>query len=245
MLMFSTDVSTSLCCSVLFSHISFQRKYGHPDRFPQTYLSADMWALNFWAIPTISFGINLVYQLLPSGTDILLAEPLRSPEVNSLGWRYTLLNGLIAAHITLWVGRAVSEQPIPGIQTAAVTVFTILSSSFAWWCYRIVKRQWTDRGFGENFSCRLSTYVVRSLADLGTSLVLVHIPLSIITAWLSGMVIVNLFESFGVDSRTHAPGAWTKLFVLLGLAAILSIGKGVEVICGPQGMGLTGLLWCL
>jgi len=45
----------------------------------------------------------------------------------------------------------------------------------------------------------------------------VHLPFSLWHGWTTVLVILSLFQAFGVDAHTHPAGVWTKIFVFLAL----------------------------
>ena len=47
--------------------------------------------------------------------------------------------------------------------------------------------------------------------------IFVHLPFSLWHGWTTVLVILSLFQAFGVDAITHPAGVWTKIFVFLAL----------------------------
>jgi hypothetical protein len=47
--------------------------------------------------------------------------------------------------------------------------------------------------------------------------VLVHLPFSLYHGWTTVLVVLSLFEAFGVNALTTPAGIWTKIFVFIAL----------------------------
>ena len=45
----------------------------------------------------------------------------------------------------------------------------------------------------------------------------VHLPFSLYLGWTNVLVIVGIFDAFGVDALTHKADIWTKVSVFLAL----------------------------
>jgi hypothetical protein len=45
----------------------------------------------------------------------------------------------------------------------------------------------------------------------------VHLPFSLYHGWTTVLVVLSLFEAFGVDALKQRAGIWTKVFVFLAL----------------------------
>jgi hypothetical protein len=54
----------------------------------------------------------------------------------------------------------------------------------------------------------------------------VHLPFSLYHGWTTVIVVISAFQAFGVDSRTHPAGLWTKVFVFLALFFLEATAAG-------------------
>jgi len=107
--------------------------------------------------------------------------------VDGVNWRLPLLGVLNAIYVNLWATK----------HYIVAFIFALLVSSTVTHIYYIVKKH----------------HSAQSLTDE----LFVHLPFSLYHGWTTLLVVLTAFEAFGVDSRTHKAGIWTKLFVFLAL----------------------------
>ena len=91
-------------------------------------------------------------------------------------------------------------------------------------------------------------YIVRrnhASTSLGDE-VFVHLPFSLYHGWTTVLVVLSLFEAFGLDATTHRPGVWTKVFVFLGLF-FLEATAATYAFSAPEGdlAGSIAITWAL
>ena len=76
--------------------------------------------------------------------------------------------------------------------------------------------------------------------------IFVHLPFSLYHGWTTVLVILSLFEAFGVNALTHKAGVWTKVFVFLGLF-FLEATAATYAFSSPEGdlAGSVAIAWAL
>lgn len=73
-----------------------------------------------------------------------------------------------------------------------------------------------------------------------------HLPFSLYHGWTTVLVVLALFEAFGVDARTHPAGVWTEICVFLALL-FLEATAATYAFSSPEGdlAGSIAIAWSL
>ncbi|KZP12358.1 hypothetical protein FIBSPDRAFT_870261 [Athelia psychrophila] len=107
--------------------------------------------------------------------------------VDGVGWKLPLLGVLNAIYVNLWANR----HYIPAF------IFALFVSATVTHIYYTVKKHHSPQS---------------TLDEL-----FLHLPFSLYHGWTTVLVVLSLFEAFGVNALTHTAGVWTKVFVFLAL----------------------------
>ncbi|PFH52042.1 hypothetical protein AMATHDRAFT_57758 [Amanita thiersii Skay4041] len=135
-----------------------------------------------------AFLIWSLIHLLLLGTIIYQFFPTgQKVIVDGVSWRFPLLGLLNAIYVNVWASH----------HYVVAFVFALFVSSAVTHIYYIVKK----RHAPENLSDEL----------------FIHLPFSLYHGWTTVLVVLTAFEAFGVNALEHRAGAWTKVFVFLGL----------------------------
>ncbi|WVN89787.1 uncharacterized protein L203_105017 [Cryptococcus depauperatus CBS 7841] len=106
--------------------------------------------------------------------------------VDSIGWRFALLGLFNSVYIYFWSRHW---------YILAFCLSLLVSASVSQ-IYYIVKKSHSNR---------------ESLGEEA----FIHLPFSLWHGWTIVLVVLSLFEAFGVNAHTHKAGIWTKIFVFL------------------------------
>jgi len=135
-----------------------------------------------------AFLIWTLIHLLLLGTIIYQFTPEgKKVIVDGIHFRFALLGILNATFVNLWA----KHHYIPAF------IFALLVSSTVTHIYYIVKKDYAP-------SCRADE-------------IFIHLPFSLYHGWTTVIVVLAVFEAFGVDALKHPAGIWTKVFVFLAL----------------------------
>jgi len=107
--------------------------------------------------------------------------------IDGISWRFALLAVLNAIYVNLWATH----------HYIVAFIFALLVSSTVTHIYYVVKK------FHEP----------SNIADE----LFIHLPFSLYHGWTTVLVVLTLFEAFGVNAHTQGAGVWTKVFVFLAL----------------------------
>ncbi|PAV14616.1 membrane permease [Pyrrhoderma noxium] len=136
--------------------------------------------------------------------------------IDGVSWRFPLLAVLNAVYVNVWARQ----------YYVVAFIFALLVSSTVTHIYFIVKKNhastsWPDELF-------------------------IHLPFSLYHGWTTVLVILSLFEAFGVNAITHRPGVWTKVFVFLALFFLEATAATYAFSC-PEGdlAGSIAITWSL
>ncbi|KIY43285.1 hypothetical protein FISHEDRAFT_78630 [Fistulina hepatica ATCC 64428] len=129
-----------------------------------------------------------IIHLLLLGTVIYQFFP-RGKEVivDGISWRFALLGVLSSIYVNLWIHAHYTWA----------FIFALFVSSAVTHIYYVVKKHHSPQ----------------SVADE----IFVHLPFSLYHGWTTVLVVVTLFEAFGVNAKKHGAGVWTEIFVFLAL----------------------------
>jgi len=107
--------------------------------------------------------------------------------IDGISWRFPLLAVLTSVYVNVW-----SRQ-----HYVVAFIFALLVSSTVSHIYYVVKKHHA----GSNINDELW----------------IHLPFSLYHGFTTVLIVLSLFEAFGVNALTHPAGVWTKLFVFIGL----------------------------
>jgi hypothetical protein len=107
--------------------------------------------------------------------------------IDGISWRFPLLGVLNAIYVHVWATR----------HYVVAFIFALFVCSAVTHIYYIVKKH----------------HIAENLSDE----IFVHLPFSLYHGWTTFLVVLTVFEAFGVDARKYPAGAWTKTFVFLAL----------------------------
>jgi len=107
--------------------------------------------------------------------------------VDGIGWRFPLLAVLTSIYVN------VRDRQ----HYIVAFVFALLVSSTVSHIYYIVRRKHRSEGINDELW--------------------VHLPFSLYHGFTTVLILLSLFEAFGVNALTTPAGVWTKLFVFLAL----------------------------
>jgi len=107
--------------------------------------------------------------------------------IDGISWRFPLLAVLTSIYVNLWASR----------HYVVAFIFALLVSSAVTHIYYIVKKHHSSQSTPEEL--------------------FIHLPFSLYHGWTTVLIVLSLFEAFGVNSLNTSAGAWTKAFVFLAL----------------------------
>jgi len=107
--------------------------------------------------------------------------------IDGISWRFPLLGILNAIYVNLWSSH----------HYIVAFIFALFVSSTVTHIYYVVKKHYAPQS--------------------GWDELLVHLPFSLYHGWTTVLVVLSLFEAFGVNALTTRAGIWTKVFVFLAL----------------------------
>jgi len=107
--------------------------------------------------------------------------------IDGISWRFALLGILTAVYVNLWT---------KGDYILAF-IFALFVSSTVTHIYYVVKKH----------------HVAQSIWDE----LFVHLPFSLYHGWTTVLVVISIFEAFGVNALTTPAGIWTKISVFIAL----------------------------
>ncbi|KZP05667.1 hypothetical protein FIBSPDRAFT_842826 [Athelia psychrophila] len=167
-----------------------------------------------------AFLIWSLIQLLLLGTIIYqFTDNGKTVIIDSISWRFPLLGVLHIIYMNLWA----NCHYIPAF------IVLLFVSTVVTQIYRIVKEHNAPPS---------------SLRD---DLLFLHLPFSLYHGWTYVLLVLSLFEAFGVDALTHTAGVWTKVFVFLNLFS-LGVTAAVYALWSPVGGDLpasVAIVWSL
>ncbi|KIK68908.1 hypothetical protein GYMLUDRAFT_152684 [Collybiopsis luxurians FD-317 M1] len=135
-----------------------------------------------------AFLVWTVIHLLLLGTIIYQFFPNgKRVIIDGISWRFPLLGVLNAIYVNLWAHHSY----------IAAFIFALFVSSAVTHIYYVVKKHHSSE----------------SVADE----LFVHLPFSLYHGWTTVLVILTVFEAFGVDALKERAGIWTKVLVFLAL----------------------------
>lgn len=135
-----------------------------------------------------AFLIWTLIHLLLLGTIIYQWFPSgKSVIIDGISWRFPLLGILNAIYVNLWTSR----------HYVFAFIFALFVSATVTHIYYVVKKQHSPQNIWDEL--------------------LVHLPFSLYHGWTTVIVVLSLFEAFGVNALTTRAGIWTKVFVFLAL----------------------------
>jgi hypothetical protein len=107
--------------------------------------------------------------------------------IDGISWRFPLLGVLTSIYVNLWAAH----------YFITALIFAVFVSSIVTHIYYIVKKHHSPQ----------------CLADE----LFIHLPFSLYHGWTTVLILLSLFEAFGVNSLHTGAGIWTKIFVFLAL----------------------------
>jgi len=136
--------------------------------------------------------------------------------IDGVSWRFPLLAVLTAVYVNTRVH----------VHYIVAFIFALLVSSCVSHIYYVVKKHHA----GESINDELW----------------VHLPFSLYHGFTTVLIILSLFEAFGVDALHKPAGIWTKIFVFLGLF-FLEATSAAYAFSGPEGdiAGSIAIAWSL
>jgi hypothetical protein len=135
-----------------------------------------------------AFLIWSLIHLLLLGTIIYQFTPQgKRVIIDGISWRFPLLGIFNALYVQMWATK----------HYVIAFILALFVSSTVTHIYYIVKKYHSPQ------SAMDETFV--------------HLPFSLYHGWTTVLVILTAFEAFGVNSRDHRAGIWTKVFVFLAL----------------------------
>ncbi|RXK41057.1 hypothetical protein M231_01688 [Tremella mesenterica] len=137
--------------------------------------------------------------------------------VDSIAWRFALLGIFNAVYVFFWARH----------WYILAFVLSLLVSATVSQIYFVVKK---------NHSAR------ESLAEEA----FVHLPFSLFHGWTIVLVVLSLFEAFGVNAHTHSAGIWTKIAVFLAFV-FLETTAAAYAFASKEGdaAGAAAITWAL
>ncbi|KAI5116407.1 hypothetical protein M0805_006225 [Coniferiporia weirii] len=164
-----------------------------------------------------AFGIWSLIHLLLLGAIIYQFFPNgKRVIIDGISWRLPLLAVLNAIYVNVWTRQ----------YYVVAFIFALLVSSTVTHIYYIVKRYHASSSWSDELW--------------------VHLPFSLYHGWTTVLVVLSLFEAFGVNAFTHRAGVWTKVFVFLGLF-FLEATAATYAFSTPEGdlAGSVAIAWAL
>ncbi|THV06724.1 hypothetical protein K435DRAFT_834045 [Dendrothele bispora CBS 962.96] len=152
-----------------------------------------------------AFLIWSVIHILMLGTIIYQFFPHgKRVIIDGVSWRFPLLAVLNAIYVNLWASH----------HYIVAFIFALLVSSAVTHIYYIVKKH----------------HSAESLADE----LFIHLPFSLYHGWTTVLVVLTIFEAFGVNAFEKPAGIWTKVLVFLALF-FLEATSATYAFSSPEG----------
>ena len=107
--------------------------------------------------------------------------------IDGISWRFPLLGVLTSIYVNLWASH----------YFIIAFIFALLVSSSVTHIYYIVKKNHSPQSLPDEL--------------------FIHLPFSLYHGWTTVLILLSLFEAFGVNSLHEGAGVWTKVFVFLAL----------------------------
>ncbi|WVQ86121.1 hypothetical protein IAT38_008289 [Cryptococcus sp. DSM 104549] len=165
-----------------------------------------------------AFYVWSLIHLLLLGT-VIFQFTARGKEivVDSIHWRFALLGLFNSIYVFFWARH----------WYILAFILSLLVSATVSQIYYVVKKNHGDRG------------------NLGEE-AFVHLPFSLYHGWAIVLVVLSLFEAFGVNAHTHKAGIWTKLFVFLAFI-FLETTAAAYAFASKEGdaAGAAAITWAL
>ncbi|WWC65292.1 uncharacterized protein I303_107909 [Kwoniella dejecticola CBS 10117] len=165
-----------------------------------------------------AFYVWSLIHLLLLGTIIFqFTSRGKSIIVDSISWRFALLGIFNSVYIFFWSRH----------WYILAFVLSLLVSATVSQIYYVVKRDHSDK---------------ESLGEEA----FVHLPFSLYHGWTIVLVVLSLFEAFGVNAHTHKAGIWTKIFVFLAFV-FLETTAAAYAFASKEGdaAGAAAITWAL
>lgn len=140
---------------------------------------------------------TLIHFLLMFMMVYQFTEPGKALVIDAIAYRFALLGLLNAIYIQLWMR---------GWYISAF-VFSLLLAASVSQIYYIINAEH------------------REIDGLGVEL-FVHLPFSLYHGWTIVLIVISLFQAFGVNADTHKAGIWTKIFVFLAFVFLETTAAG-------------------
>jgi len=152
-----------------------------------------------------AFLVWVLIHFLLLGTMIYQFCPSgKSVIIDGISWRLPLLTILNAVYVNFW-----SKQSF-----IFSFIFALLVSSTVTHIYYIVKKHHTPQSIWDEL--------------------VVHLPFSLYHGWTTVLVVLSLFEAFGVNALKQPADIWTKIFVFLALL-FLEATAATYAFSSPEG----------
>jgi len=165
-----------------------------------------------------AFYVWSLIHLLLLGTLIFQFTP-RGTEIiiNSISWRFALLGLFNSVYIFFWSRHW---------YILAFVLSLLVSATVSQIYYMVKKDHNSKEGWGEEL--------------------FIHLPFSLYHGWTIVLVVLSLFEAFGVNAHTHKAGIWTKLFVFLAFV-FLETTAAAYAFASKEGdaAGAAAITWAL
>jgi len=136
--------------------------------------------------------------------------------VDGISWRFPLLAILTAIYVNLW-----SNQ-----HYVVAFIFALFVSSTVTHIYYVVKKHHAPQSIWDEL--------------------FVHLPFSLYHGWTTVLIVISLFEAFGVNALKTSAGVWTKVFVFIALF-FLEATAAAYAFSSPEGdlPGSIAIAWAL
>jgi len=152
-----------------------------------------------------AFLVWSLIHLLLLGTVIYQFCPSgKSVIIDGISWRFPLLTILNAVYMNFWFNQSFIFS----------FIFALLVSATVTHIYYTVKKHHTPQSIWDEL--------------------LVHLPFSLYHGWTTVLVVLCLFEAFGVNALKQPADIWTKIFVFLALL-FLEATAATYAFSSPEG----------
>jgi len=152
-----------------------------------------------------AFLVWALIHILLLGTVIYQFYPTgKTVIIDGVSWRFPLLGILNAIYVNTWANH----------HYIVSFIFALFVSSTVTHIYYIVKKH----------------HAPQSVSDE----LLIHLPFSLYHGWTTVLVVLSLFEAFGVNALKTSAGIWTKVFVFLALL-FLEATAATYAFSSPEG----------
>ncbi|KAK1923179.1 hypothetical protein DB88DRAFT_494110 [Papiliotrema laurentii] len=137
--------------------------------------------------------------------------------VDSIQWRFVLLGVFNSVYIFFWSRH----------WYILAFILSLLVSATVSQIYYVVKKNHSSR-------------------ETWSEEAFVHLPFSLFHGWTIVLVVLSLFEAFGVNAHTHKAGIWTKIFVFLAFV-FLETTAAAYAFASKEGdaAGAAAITWAL